>query len=53
MVDQALELFTGKKAGKRNKQGNFPRGSVNLAVEKKLAEMHEIARKLSQGDNGK
>ncbi len=52
-VDQALELFTGKKAGKRNKQGNFPRGSVNLAVEKKLAEMHEIVRKLSQGKNGK
>lgn len=52
-VDQALELFTGKKAGQRNKQGNFTRGSVNWAVDKKLKEMLEITLKLGKSDKEK
>lgn len=52
-VDQALEFFTGKKAGERNKQGNFTRGSVNWAVEKKLSEMLDIVRKLNSNSKDK
>ncbi len=50
-VDQALELFTGLKAGTRGAKGAFPKGSVNWMVEQELAMLAEAAREL-QGKNG-
>lgn len=40
-IDEGIELLTGKKAGKRQKDGKFPKGTVYFAVEKKLEEMAE------------
>ena len=35
-IDDGIELLTGKPAGQRGADGNFPAGSVNAAVENKL-----------------
>lgn len=38
-IDQGIELLMKKKAGERQKNGKFPRGSVHYLVDKKLAEL--------------
>ena len=37
-VEEGIEILTGVKAGKRDKKGNFPEGTVYGAVQKKLKE---------------
>jgi predicted ATP-dependent protease len=37
-VDEGIEILTGKKAGKQNKNGKYPKGTVNDLVDKKLRE---------------
>ncbi|RJX36345.1 MAG: ATP-binding protein [Desulfarculus sp.] len=49
-VDQALEIFTGLPAGARNKQGNFPRGSVNYLAEQELERLREIAKAMAKDE---
>lgn len=51
-VDQALEIFTGKPAGQRNRRGNYPRGSVNYLVQKELKRLLELTRGLNHDDSG-
>lgn len=36
MVDEGLEILTGKSVGKRGKDGKFPEGSVNFLAEQRL-----------------
>jgi predicted ATP-dependent protease len=38
-IDQGIELLTGVPAGKRNKAGSYPQGSINYRVEARLAEL--------------
>ena len=38
-IDEGLALLTGRYAGARGARGEFPRGSVNLAIEHRLKEM--------------
>jgi lon-related putative ATP-dependent protease len=40
-VDQGIEILTGVPAGERDDEGNFPAGSINHLVEKRLIEMAE------------
>lgn len=35
-IDEGIEILTGKKAGKRNSSGVFPKGTINRLVEDKL-----------------
>ena len=35
-VDEGMEILTGKTAGKRDKNGKFPKNSINYLVEEKL-----------------
>lgn len=35
-IDEAIEIFTGVKAGERDAKGNYPKGSVNEKVESAL-----------------
>ena len=44
-VEEALEILTGKSAGKKKKDGTYPKNSVNFLIEKQLAAWNEIARK--------
>jgi lon-related putative ATP-dependent protease len=41
-VDEGLEILTGKRAGERDKNGRFPKGSINQLVESRL---HALATK--------
>jgi predicted ATP-dependent protease len=40
-VDDGIELLTGIPAGKPNKKGQFPKGSVNYQVQQSLAEYYK------------
>ena len=40
-VDDGIELLTGIPAGKMNKKGQFPKGSVNYQVQQSLAEYYK------------
>ena len=40
-VDEGIEILTDKKAGTRDKNGNYPKGTMNYLVESKLKEFHE------------
>jgi len=41
-VDEALSLLVGEDVGAANKQGHFPKGSVNARVVERLRDIAEI-----------
>ena len=43
-IDEGIEVLTGVPAGKKDKQGKFPRGTVNYLVYEKLKKYAEISR---------
>jgi len=40
-IDEGIEILTGTPAGERDEAGNFPEGTVNYQVEKRLKEFAE------------
>ncbi len=44
-VDEGVELLTGRPAGERGDDGRFPEGTVYLAVENRLRQLAEVARR--------
>ena len=50
-VDEGIEILTGKKAGKRQKSGKFPKGTIYWAVETKLEEMAEQYKNQDRSSN--
>ncbi|MFH0965443.1 MAG: AAA family ATPase [Planctomycetota bacterium] len=40
-VDRGIELLTGKAAGERRKDGTYPKGTVNAAVQERLKKFAE------------
>ena len=42
-IDEGIEVLTGVPAGKKDKQGKFPKGSVNYLVYEKLKKYAEIS----------
>jgi len=47
-VEEGIEILTGVKAGKRNKKGNFPEGTVYGAVQRKLKEYYKRSAELKK-----
>jgi len=47
-IDQGIEILTGVEAGDRDRQGNFPEGSINHRVEARLIDLAEKRRAESQ-----
>ena len=43
-IDEGLELLTGRPAGERQPDGKYPEGTVNAAVEARLAELAQAVR---------
>lgn len=41
-VDDGIEILTGIPAGKPDKNGNYPKGTVNYQVKKKLDEYYQL-----------
>ena len=50
-VDDAVEILTGKKAGTRDKQGNFEKGSFIETVENNLRKYYNIFKKTDRTNN--
>jgi predicted ATP-dependent protease len=44
-VDEGIEVLTGQTAGERRKNGSFPQGTLNRAVDRRLREMSESFKK--------
>ena len=51
-VDDGIELLTGVKAGKANKDGKYPKGSVNNAVQQGLAKFYKCYAKYAKETHG-
>ncbi len=46
-IEQAFELLTGKKAGKKKKDGTYPKNSLNFLIEDHLHRLNEILKETS------
>ncbi len=51
-VDDGIEILTGIKAGKADKDGKYPRGSVNNAVQQGLAKFYKCYAKYAKETHG-
>ena len=45
MIDEGIEVLTGVPAGKKDKDGHFPAGTVNYMVYEKLKKYAKISSK--------
>lgn len=52
-IDQAMSLLTGVPAGERDRDGNFPGGSINQRVEHRLAALAQLQQKFAEGAKAK
>jgi predicted ATP-dependent protease len=43
-IEEGLEILTGKRAGKKRKDGTYPKNSLNSLIEEHLNKLNEIAR---------
>jgi len=51
-IDEAIAILTGVTAGKRNKNGKFPKGSVNQKVEDQIIRYAEDRKRFAEGQDG-
>jgi len=56
-IDEGIALLTGKEAGEKKKDGSYPEGTVNWAVQQKIWELAAKVRIFTSGadeneDNG-
>ena len=47
-IDEGIEILTGVPAGKRNKSGGFPAGTINYLVYEKLKKYYENSKALNK-----
>jgi lon-related putative ATP-dependent protease len=52
-IEQGIEILTGREAGERQEDGKYPEGTINWAVEEKLAEFAEGMKKHEEGEEEK
>jgi lon-related putative ATP-dependent protease len=50
-IEQGIEILTGKKAGKRKKDGTYPKGSVYALVDERLKNLAESMIRFGKDDN--
>jgi len=43
-IEEGLEILTGKKAGRRKKDGSYPQNSLNARIETRLSQMNAVLR---------
>ncbi len=48
-IDEGIEILTGKKAGRRKKDGTFEKGSVNDLVDRNMRRLSETWMSFSEG----
>jgi lon-related putative ATP-dependent protease len=47
-VDEGIEILTGIKAGKADKEGNYPQGTINALVKSRLEKMAKLLTEFSK-----
>ena len=52
-IDEGIEILTGRKAGDRQADGAFEKGTINQLVDSQLKELSEKWMSFSNGDSGK
>ena len=53
-IDEGIEILTGKKAGERNADGTYTKGTVNFLVDQRLRELAEGLKTFGEKEeNGK
>ncbi|MBT8048728.1 MAG: ATP-dependent protease, partial [Gammaproteobacteria bacterium] len=50
-VDQALAVLSGEEAGEKDKNGEFPKGSINFRVRERLLELAEKRRAFGKSES--
>ncbi len=48
-IEQAMELLSGRQAGKRRKDGSFPPGTLYRLVDERLSELSRLAKRFRSG----
>jgi predicted ATP-dependent protease len=48
-IDEGLEVLTGRPAGEADADGNFPKGTINFLVSRRLDELGEHLRRFAPG----
>ncbi len=51
-VDEGIEILTGLKAGEKDQNGNYPQGTINYLVDKRLKELAENISRFSEKEEG-
>ena len=49
-IDEGIELLTGRKAGRRLKNGRFEKGSIYWRVERRLRQLSESLKAMEKGE---
>jgi len=49
-IDRGMEILTGVPAGEKDEEGNYPRGSINHLVAKRLAQMAERSKRFGEAE---
>ena len=52
-IEQGIEILTGKKAGKRKKDGTYPKGSIYALVDERLRGLAESMVRFGKDDTNK
>ena len=47
-IDEGIEVLTGVPAGKRNRMGIYPAGTVNYLVNEKLKKYSKIGKRKNE-----
>ena len=49
-IDRGIEILTGMPAGEKDEEGNYPRGTINYLVAKRLSQMAERSKRFGEAE---
>ncbi|NLF10900.1 MAG: AAA family ATPase [Anaerolineaceae bacterium] len=49
-IDRGIEILTGAPAGEKDEEGNYPPGSINYLVAKRLVQMAERSKRFGEAE---
>ncbi len=49
-IDKGIEILTGIPAGEKDEEGNYPRGTINYLVARRLEQMAERSKRFGEED---
>ena len=51
-IEQGLEILTGKKAGKKKRDGAYPKNTINFRIKERLDKLNEISKEAAGKEKG-